>query len=382
MSSYPGIFYDGLSARKHEVQVSFDTKSLTFSGSTVDSVVVWAFTGLRAVRKIKSGQTVELNTSAAPDARLIVANPVFGSAVLARAPHLRHRRGYSSRWWEHPWTVAAMVLAFIVTVVMTVPLLAAPLARAVPDSWRDTIGASIERMVSTLGTACTNTTGSVALIKLVSNLESSREGEILASSVKVINGPLTNAFALPGGRIVVFGKLIDVMETPNELAGVLAHEMGHIAERHPTEASIRSTGFSLFLTMLVGGSSTLTEFLASLGIQAVESSYSRDDERTADRIALELLAAAGADPGKLADTFVRLQKVQEKEGSLFLGNLGNILSTHPPYDERIATARAHSQVSTRPLLTDAEWRALKNICDQPEPSEPEVTASTAGNNLT
>jgi hypothetical protein len=79
---------------------------------------------------------------------------------------------------------------------------------------------------------------------------------------------------------------------------------------------------------------------------------------------------------------VRLQKVQEKEGSLFLGNLGNILSTHPPYDERIATARAHSQVSTRPLLTDAEWRALKNICDQPEPSEPEVTASTAGNNLT
>jgi predicted Zn-dependent protease len=80
--------------------------------------------------------------------------------------------------------------------------------------------------------------------------------------------------------------------------------------------------------MLVGDGSALTEFLASLGIQAVQSSYSRDDERAADQFALELLNAAGADPSKLADMFERLEKVQEKEGAIKLGGLGAFLSTH------------------------------------------------------
>ncbi len=64
----------------------------------------------------------------------------------------------------------------------------------------------------------------------------------------------------------MFSKMLDLEETPDEFAGVLAHEIGHVTERHPIEAAIRSTGFSLFLTMLIGDSSAVTEFLGSLGI--------------------------------------------------------------------------------------------------------------------
>jgi predicted Zn-dependent protease len=196
--------------------------------------------------------------------------------------------------------------------------------------------------------------------------------------VTVINVNMVNAFALPGGKIVVMAKLLDLMETPDELAAVLAHEIGHVAERHPTEAALRATGFSMFLTMLVGDSSWIAEFLAALGVQAVQSSYSREDERTADRIAAALMKAAGADQSALGTVFERLKKVQEGKGVVDLGRLSALLSTHPSYDDRIANARAETGAAARPLLSDEarpllsdeEWQALKGICADagPEPA--------------
>lgn len=379
MTTYEGTFFDGLSAKKFVVGVELGAASLALDGPEIDRPVRWPVADLRAVRKARHGQAVELNTATQPDARLIIDDPVFASALLARAPHLRKRRGYTPRAWERPWAVAAIMVAFIATVILTVPLLAAPLAQMVPDTWRTSMGTSTERMVLSLGPQCIKSSGAVALNKLVIKLAPTSEEDAPPISVKVIQGPLTNAFALPGGKIIVFQKLLDVMEAPDEFAGVLAHEIGHVVERHPTEATLRSMGFSLFLTMLVGDSSALTEFLASLGIQAVESSYSRDHERTADRVAVDLLAAAGADPGKMARTFERLRKAQKEEGTLELGRLGALLSTHPPYDERIETARAQMNKASQSLLTDSEWRALKNICDPPEP---ELSASLIGDEIT
>lgn len=365
MTKYLGHFFDGQTAKKHPVAVELGLDSLTIDGVDDAFSVHWPLEDLRAIRKIQSNQPIELTCALAPDARLVIDDPMFTEAVLEHAPHLTNRRGDTPRWWERPVTVTLAILAFIGLVIVAVPWLAGPLARSVPDSWRGALGRSTEELVLSIGSQCATPKGTDALAKLIAAIGPTSGP---TSEIKVINAKMVNAFALPGGRIIVMGELLDLMETPDELAAVLAHEMGHVAERHPTEAAIRATGFSLFLTMLVGESSKAAEFLASLGVQAVQSSYSRDDERAADRIAADLLDVVGADKSAIGMVFGRLQKAQEEKETLNLGRLGAFLSTHPSYEERIAAAPQKSDAAPRPLLTDAEWRALKTIC---APAEPE-----------
>ncbi|NQV22675.1 MAG: M48 family metalloprotease [Rhodospirillales bacterium] len=367
MIKYSGHFFDGQTAKKHSVSVELGLDALNISEEDSAFSVHWPLEDLRAIRAIQPDQPLELTCTATPDARLVIDDPTFAEAVLEHAPHLARRRGFTPRWWERPVTVTLAILAFVGVVIFTVPWLAGPLARTVPDSWRTAMGTSTEELVLSIGSECSTPTGTAAVTKLIAALgDPDGPGP---TSVKVINAKMVNAFALPGGRIIVMGELLDLMETPDELAAVLAHEMGHVSERHPTEAAIRATGFSLFLTMLVGESSKMAEFLASLGVQAVQSSYSRDDERAADRIAADLLEAAGADKSAIGTVFGRLQKAQEGKMTLDLGRLGAFLSTHPSYEERIAAAPHKSDAIRRPLLTGAEWRALKNICGKATPKK-------------
>jgi beta-barrel assembly-enhancing protease len=373
MASYSGIYFDGDTAKKHAVTVELRIDTLSIKGPHGEPNIDWLFLDVRATRPIQSGWAIEL-CCANPDGqlldpRLTVDDPAFAEALLDQAPHLKRRRGFTRQWWEHPWAVAATMLVFVALVVLSVPRLAGPLAQVVPDEWRVAMGKSVEGTFLSVGGQCTSTVGDRALAKLVETL-SQGTADLGPINVTVVNHPMVNAFALPGGRIVIMGNLLKAMETPTEFAGILAHEMGHAAERHPTEAVIRAAGFSIFLTTMVGDSSMIAEFLASLGIQAAQSSYTRDDERTADEIAIELLKTVGADPGVLARTFEHLKEADDKTGAPDLGRFGALFSTHPSYAERIETARQHAQPATRTLLSDTEWQALKSICANAAPKKP------------
>ncbi len=377
MTKFPGTFFDGESARKHQVEVEAEALGLAIQRPDREIPTYWPTADLRAARTIRAGHSTELTCATTPDARLIVDDPAFAGLILKAADHLSHDRGYTRRWWERPWAVAALIIAVIAGVALSVPLLAGPLARAVPDTWREAMSNSTEQALLSVSSECSTPTGDAALSKLIETLEPK---PVLRPKIKimVVDGKLLNAFALPGGKIVVMKKLLNVMETEAEFAGVLAHEIGHIAERHPTKAAIRATGLSLFLSMLIGNSSQIAEFSASLGVQALESSYSRADEAAADRIGTELLRAAGADPGALAATFERLQKVQEATGKIELGRIGAFLNTHPPYDERIAAARAQTKTTAKPLLTAPEWQAIKSICEQENSEQASAAADEVG----
>src|SRR5690606_26348291 len=106
-------------------------------------------------------------------------------------------------------------------------------------------------------------------------------------TVSVADDPQVNAFAAPGGRIVLLEGLLREAESPDEIAGVLAHEIGHVTERHPTAAALRLLGIQALLTGIFGDGS-LASAAAGAGGLLVALSYSRDDERTADRLAAEL----------------------------------------------------------------------------------------------
>lgn len=139
-----------------------------------------------------------------------------------------------------------------------------------------------------------------------------------------------NAFALPGGYITVNMGLLTKIARSEELAGVLAHELAHVTERHGTRRMATQIGTFALLSWLVGGTdvSGAAHVLANL----VSTAYARDQEAEADTVGLRTLTAARLDPRGMAELFERLAREQP--------TLPELLSTHPDPGERAARARA------------------------------------------
>ena len=146
-------------------------------------------------------------------------------------------------------------------------------------------------------------------------------------TVQLVKSKEINALALPGGHIVVFSGLVEQAESENELAMVLAHELGHFAHRdHLTRLG---RGLSLTVAaMLVFGEDSAISRLVSNFFLVTESSYSRQQESDADRFGLELLVNSYGHAGGATDFFARVGK---KAGS----RAPYLLASHPHPDDRI-----------------------------------------------
>jgi len=157
----------------------------------------------------------------------------------------------------------------------------------------------------------------------------------------VLRDPSINAFALPGGFIGVHTGLILTAQSESELASVLGHEIGHVQQRHLARSLARQrdstmiTLGSVLLALLAARSGQGAQAALAVGQAAAISrqlSFSRNDEREADRVGFQILVDAGFDPQAMADFFARLQQGTRAYASVAPA----YLQTHPMTEERIA----------------------------------------------
>ncbi len=141
------------------------------------------------------------------------------------------------------------------------------------------------------------------------------------------NDTVYNAFCTPGGYIYVYTGLIKFLDTEDELAGVLGHEMAHADLRHSTDQMTKSYGLRLIVGLITGGNGDL---LASIGLNLAGLSFSRSDEREADEHSVLYLNDTGYDPRGFAGFFQKLARQGETMGAL------QFLSTHPNPENRVA----------------------------------------------
>jgi predicted Zn-dependent protease len=153
---------------------------------------------------------------------------------------------------------------------------------------------------------------------------------------RVVDSKTVNAFALPGGPIVIYTGLLKDARSPEEFAGVLAHEMAHVTRRHGMQRIAQSLGVVAVIQLAFGDVSGVMAVAVELLRAGAINSYGRDQEREADLDAIERMRLAHTEPRALADFFARLAK---EEGTL---KLPAWLGTHPDLQERIRTVRARS----------------------------------------
>lgn len=143
-----------------------------------------------------------------------------------------------------------------------------------------------------------------------------------------------NAFALPSGDVVVFDELVKLAESDDEVAAVIAHELGHVAHRHGMRQLIQSSVVSFIVGVYFGDVSSVASGLAAL---ALASNYSREFERQADDYGSGLIRRSGHDPEALA---VMLERLESAYAKVHAGeNGGSMLSSHPDTAERVRRIR-------------------------------------------
>jgi len=174
---------------------------------------------------------------------------------------------------------------------------------------------------------------------------------------RVIDSEIANAFAIPGGFIFVNRGILQRAESASELAGVLAHEIGHVVERHGLEqmAKARNTNTAVGLVYVLLGRAPGTAEQVALQVagSAWMAKHSREAEREADRVAVLYLARAGLDPRGMPQFFQRLLD-EERTGP---NELLAWFSTHPLTEDRIAETEA--MMAQLPL--DAVERASRDL---------------------
>lgn len=159
-----------------------------------------------------------------------------------------------------------------------------------------------------------------------------------------------NAFAVPGGVVIVYTGLIELAQSPEELAGVIAHEVAHVELRHGLRAAVQRLGLAGLIRLVLGGASDrFGETLGNLGA----AGFSRETERAADRDAVRRLLAAGIDPSGLPAIYARLDP-----------GASGLAASHPATAERIAALRAEIarlQVAGRPPADPLpiDWPAVR-----------------------
>ncbi len=243
----------------------------------------------------------------------------------------------------------AIISAAAVAVVLFSPQWLAPL---IPASTEKRVG---EALIGDFGGRfCHTKAGDAALKKLTGKLDAN----VADLQVEVAKIDMLNAVALPGGKIIIFDGLLTEAKSPDEVAGVLAHEMGHVRRRHVMQSLLRQMGLSVVLGGLDGGG-TLNGVLST--------TYTRGAEAEADEHSIQQLSRAKISPIPTASFFERMTKAEgTADQNEKVKALTGYMSSHPLSESR-KKAFEGSVVKGdiyKPSLTPAEWTELKTMCAQ------------------
>nr|WP_245004142.1 M48 family metallopeptidase [Bradyrhizobium liaoningense] len=351
----PTIFFDGVSSRRRHVTLTLgETLEIVEEGGTPAR---WAYADIRRADS-PAGLLRLACTAAPPLARLEIRDAALAADVIARCPrldeHQTSRRGIAK---IVGWSVAAAV-SIVCVVLFGVPLAADRLAPLVPKPVERRIGDAAEVQMKTIfgRSVCEDPAGKAAFTKLVNRLRDAAGLEDDSMTAGVLPTAVPNAFALPGGKVFVLKGLLDKAESPDEIAGILAHELGHL-KHHDNMRGLIYNGGTSFLIGLLFGDVTGSSAVIFASRSVVEASYSREAETAADTFAIEIMHKLGRSPKPAAELMFR---ITGKEGG---SGLTNILASHPLTEDRLARMTKEDRpVSGPPLLTDKEWHALKLIC--------------------
>ena len=357
MTAWHGFYYDGRTAERERVSVSFGTDGLRLERHD-GTTLTWPIGQVRQTQGSFSGEQVRLEHGTDPVEVLFVDQPGFTEAVRVRFPQSR------KAWKQRSTTTRLLALGFGGIAVATAayiwgaPVLAAWLAPRVPVSWELAMGESVAERMAPKSKVCEAPELASLTTVLDRLLPAERRTTPYAFRMVVLYDTTVNAFAAPGGFIAVHSGLLAAARSPEEFAGVLAHEISHVTKQHSTRAIIREMPLRIAISAVAGGSSVESAARVAGSLGALR--YRRGDETEADIEGMKLIQAAQIDPRGT----VEIMRTLETK-AMNVPRFATYLSSHPHTTDRVAELeRLASQANyePRPLLDAATWARVQSAC--------------------
>ncbi|NOT72325.1 MAG: M48 family metallopeptidase [Hyphomicrobium sp.] len=353
-----GRFSDGRSASARDASVNLGLSGVEIRLTSPDQQMIWQYDTLKAAEPVRTHAIdVLLTSTSQPGASVFVPSPDFARNLRLSAPHLTAR----AERWRHarPWvfgSLAAMGFVALIYAAGWSPIRS--MAGVLPQSWRERLGESAVASMTEGHKLCASPAGVAAMEKLSLRL-SKAAGASTPYKVAIYDWPLLNAFAVPGGQVVMTKGLIEKAGSPDEVAGVLAHEIGHGIELHPETGIIRAIGLAAAVELMMGGSGGA---LANMGLLLAQLGYTRTAEHEADLQAITLLKNAAISNKGLGDFFKRVETIEDEDKVTKTLKPFDLLRTHPPTAEREKLVRNQKDYPSTPALDEASWQELKRVC--------------------
>jgi len=244
-----------------------------------------------------------------------------------------------------------LIAAFFIGGYFSLHYSAPLIADMIPYEWEQKIGAFAFENYQVGKKTVTDQTVTDAVDAIVKRIDRF-DGAEIEYQVAVVDADMINAFAFPGGYVVVTTGLLENADNPEQVAGVLAHELTHVLQRHSMRKLVRQAGMGVLIGIVFGDVSALSQ-LIELSSQLDSLSFDRGQERSADDGAIEIMTAAGLSPQHLAAFFAKIQKADT-----LTGDIPELFQTHPLTDERIKRVSAAAEPA-QPFNFDLDWDAIK-----------------------
>ncbi len=375
--NFPASYFDGKSARKFDAGVTVSPQGLLVSISGIETRL-WRYDSVRLAQGDQN-QPLHLEHLGADGDEscpeiLVIDDPDFPIVLGEAEPSIlklppRSALGRTARLLA---LSGLSLLLLVLCFKYATPMLVDGMVNIFPYAWEKKLGKQILEEFRPRDYHPPALETQQALEAIVGRLLTGTSNPAhYRIQVHIFPQKIVNALALPGGNIIVFQGLLNIADTPEELAGVLAHEMQHILLRHAARNIVREAAVKLFFFFMMGEMSSKA-FQIAEGLAYLR--YSREMETEADREGMQSVIAGGIDPGGMVRIFEKLAKEERKASSGLNHDETNTtavshwlkyISTHPDSQERLEELRRLAQTRdksspTTPLLPGSDWNSLLN----------------------
>ncbi len=356
-------YLDGRSATRHRVTIQVTPQALQIvtPGGEVKS---WPYDQIRQTQGIYAGEPVRLEFGGDHPETVVVSSSSLLQHIHQVAPSLaRHIHNPIWRKARVRWTLAASMTVVVLMATLYrwgIPGFAATVTPYVPVAWEESLGQQVVDHLAPKDQQCLDEERLAKLSRIVQKLTNTVPTSPYRIRLYIVDDPSINAFAAPGGHVLLLRGLLERTESPEQLAGVLAHELQHVYHRHTTRAILEQTAGTFLLTAVSG------DFSGGLawGLEGARTvgalHYSRSHETEADVEGLKMMQAAGLDPnGMIAFYGIMQRETKDAAGSLAF------LDSHPEMAQRIVTlltmaGPASEEASS--LFSRDDWKDIRALC--------------------
>jgi Zn-dependent protease with chaperone function len=346
-------YYDGKTAERHSCELTLAPAAcrVSVNGAVTD----WPWGEVSQTQGSHTGEPVRLERGGEA---VIIYEEGFLRALSEIAPGFSSRFRAPARAGKN---LLIIIFAFLITAaagaavyLWAIPRASAIAAEKVPPSVEERLGETYATTLLDAFPECDSAEAGEAVQEMLKRLKAAAPPNPYTFRVYLIENEMVNAMAAPGGHIIVFTGLLEATKSPEELAGVLAHEMQHVLKKHVTKGIFQEMSTGMLMSIVLGdfrGASRAVQTIGNLR-------YSRISEDEADRLGAELLIKADIDTKGMADFFDRLSREKNFIPVKYL-------STHPAPDERAENIKRYASGAPKnptPLLPGVDWETVKKSC--------------------